>query len=163
MRWFYLFVSLATSILLSACSGSQSTVAVNIPSFDLQCSSSQSSNCSILGHSKIFRVGIVEGSLGTDCSLHIRQAGSDFFSNFSISGEVSAEFSASSGLLQGSVTSWVDTLNATTTSLKTGPHTICAYLDINSNGLLNTGEPVSSKTVSSLGINQLMSGWSVSD
>ena len=103
------------------------------------------------------RVGLVAGNTGVNCSEIITAVGSDFFAGFRASGETTSTFDGND--LSGTITSWVDGDNVATTTIDSGTYTICSYIDINQDGLLNSGEPVASEVTNISLLDQLIDDW----
>lgn len=136
-----IIVFLAATMVLCACSNKGQTPSnVAIGTIMFQCYTGSAQLCESSSSGAMAYVGLTNDTQSTCASL-IESAGSNFSSAFLASGSASASWDSSNARLIGYVSDWVNANQQTISELPSGSYRICAYLDVNSNGLLDSGEP----------------------
>lgn len=137
-RW--LLLSMATLVLIGCGGGDGSGSSTSIPSIQLECSSSQVAGCSANGRTAY--VGLVE-SLTLTCDSTLKGlSANQRQSLFAVTG---SDVSSSSGsILTATVSHWINNTGGAQDVLNAGAYIVCAFVDSNSNGQLDTNEPVAS-------------------
>lgn len=137
------FSSLAVILILVGCSAGETKSSEFVPDLPILCTSAQASDCSGTGLS-VF-VGIAK-TLSVDCDTYLSGLNSSGRqASFDASGTV---LSSRNGIyLTGTVTTWVNSLGASTDVLFEGYYALCAFIDTNGNDFIDANEPVGRGTI----------------
>lgn len=141
---------------LTSCGGGDGTGSEkSIPSVQLECSSAQVGDCSLDG--KMAYAGLIE-SLVLDCdgTLHGLTA-SQRQQLFAVTG--SAVASRTGIYLIARISSWFNNSGGSQNVLNSGNYPVCAFIDSNGNGQLDTGEPVGSGQTATGAGTYVLSSW----
>lgn len=135
-----LYLLTGLSVLIGCGGGDGSGSATSIPSVQIECSSTQVAGCAATG--KTAYVGLIESlALTCDGTLHgltpsQRQA------LFAVTG--STVSSSSGSLLTATISHWTNSTGGSQDVLNAGSFVVCAFVDSNGNGQLDTNEPIAS-------------------
>lgn len=125
-------------VLVGCGGGDGSGSATSIPSVQIECSSAQVAGCA--AHGKTAHVGLIESlALTCDGTLHglspaQRQA------LFAVTG--SSVSSSSGSILTATINQWTNSTGGSQDVLNAGAYVVCAFIDSNGNGQLDTNEPL---------------------
>ncbi len=137
----YLF-ALSSLLVLVACNegGSGNQVQNFIPDIDIECSIIQSADCANGNTGKSVFVGLI-ADLSLNCEDYLLNTSSVALQNaFDALGESTVSFTHPS--LNGFVTQWVNPQGTSISELtEESTYLLCAFIDINGNGQLDSGEP----------------------
>jgi hypothetical protein len=128
-------------LTISACGGGSDGESANyVPSVKVECSSAVVSDCAL--SSKPVFVGLVENlAMNCDNTLHGLNAAQRQLL-FTVSGTAT---SGSNGIyLIATVSTWTNSSGGRQDVLNPGSYKVCAFVDSNGNGQLDTNEPVGS-------------------
>lgn len=148
-----------TSLIANGGCGKSQSQPVDIGSVQFSCNLASAQECDSSGTGKTVHIGLVESS--TPCTTLMNAAGANFYSQFSASGSTIALWDGTSALT-GTVSTWVDSSNNSVTALPEGTYRVCAFLDFNGNGILDTDEPFFSQLLNLSPIQQI-STWQAYD
>lgn len=127
------------SLMLSSCSGGGGGSSGNfIPVIQVECATGSLATCNTSG--KTAYVGIIE-TLTLDCDDSMAGLNASQRQQlFTASGQTIP--SVSGAYLIGRVSSWVNSTGGQQDVLNPGTYQVCAFVDLNSNGAIDTNEPV---------------------
>ena len=119
--------------------GKQEKSSEFIPYVTALCTSTQAADCS--GDALELFVGLVDSMAGADCDdfltgMNATQRRLSFIASGT------ATTSRAGIYLTGTVTEWKGSTGATVDVLNPGSYQVCAFIDTDANGLLDTNEPV---------------------
>jgi len=143
-------------ISILGCGGGEQKSSAFIPDIPLECTTAQVAGCS--GNSLPVFVGIIESLGGVDCDDFLTGMNSlsrrtTFLASTSVT-------SSRRGIyLYAYADSWQNTSGGTVDVLAPGEYFVCAFVDSNSNGLLDTNEPVGHGTIKAGQTGFILSDW----
>ena len=131
-------ISLLTFLLaLSGCGGEEEKSSEFIPDIQAECTSAQAADCAGNGY-PIF-IGLAP-TLSADCDDYLAgQNATQRRQSFDASGVATT---ARNGIyLIATVSTWENSVGGTADVLLAGTYQVCAFVDTNSNGVIDTNEP----------------------
>jgi hypothetical protein len=143
-------------LLISGCGGGQEKSSDFIPDIPLECSSGQAADCA--GNNLPVFVGIIESLAGADCDdfltgMNATQRRTAFLAHGT------ATSSRAGILLTATITDWEDSLGGPIDVLTPGDYFVCAFVDTNSNGVIDTNEPVGAGTITAGQTGFILDDW----
>jgi len=142
-------------LVLTACGGGKNDTANFIPNIQLECSSTAVSDCS--ANAKPVWAGLIE-DLAMNCDNTLKNLNaSQRQTLFAVSG--SATSSRNGIYLIATVSSWVNSTGGSQDTLNNGDFKVCAFVDTNGNGQLDSTEPVGEGQVSAGGSFYILNTW----
>jgi hypothetical protein len=147
LKW----TALLFPFMVLGCLDKTTSGAAKIPEVQFKCSSVRAPNCGAGTNGATTYVGLVANS-SIDCGVYLAQIGTGFFYiYFDASGSANAVWDGSN--LTGNVNFWVDRQNQNINSVGSKTYTVCAHVDSNGNGELDSGEPIGQGTYNPIAVN----------
>ena len=133
---FFFFVNL---FLIGCGNTTGQPTKLTLNSLDFECTSDKAAQCVASSVARQMRLGLILGTT-QDCEDIIDQLGQgDFFSVFDASSVVGTQLSGTT--IFGRHTDFVNSSNEAITEIDDGDYKACGYIDVNQNGLMDSGEP----------------------
>lgn len=145
MRIAVLGLTILFSALIAGCKSGGSPVSSPSPYVDFECNAAQSPYCTQAASNALVYMGLSSES-GFDCESELLNLPPRLFiPTFTYSGYTYAAFNGS--FLHGVVTEWVNSSSGPAMTMPDGNYTLCAFLDLNNNGQLDSYEPLATETI----------------
>ena len=136
-----ILISIFFILINSGClqtSGQETHNDVSIGNLTINCSPTAATECDQSG--KTFYIGLTDQT-DVNCENFLFGINNgEFTYAFLYSGTTVGVFTGTS--VQGSIQQWVNTFNQPVTSIESKNYKVCGFMDVNNNGILNSGEPL---------------------
>jgi hypothetical protein len=149
------WLSILMLIALTACGAGQEKSSEFIPDIPVECTAAQAADCSGTGYTVY--VGLTN-SLGADCDDYLSgQNATQRRQSFDVTGSASA--SRNGIYLIATIDSWINSSGGTADVLLAGDYEVCAFIDTNGNGVIDTNEPTGTGTVTAGQTGFILNTW----
>jgi|GEM_PF-5481483 len=151
------FLVATAAALIVGCGGNEEKSSDFIPDIPIECTTGQAADCA--GNNLPIFVGIVESTAGADCDDFLTGMNANLRQT-SFLAWGTATSSRSGIFLTANITDWKDTSGGTIDVLEPGPYKVCAFVDTNSNDVIDTNEPVGEGTITAGQTGFVLDDWS---
>lgn len=150
-----IFVTLVATIL-AGCGGSQEKSSEFIPDLPVECTSGQAADCA--GNQLKLFAGIIDSIAGARCDdfltgmTELQRRNTFLASGYATS-------TRSGKILTATVKEWISAAGGSIDVLNPGVYIVCAFIDTNGDGRIDTNEPVAEGKITSGKTGFVMTDW----